>query len=33
MDRFEAQIDIEAPADRVFAYVSDMMTHGDWSGN
>ena len=33
MDRFQESIDIKAPADRVFAYVSDMTTHEDWSGN
>jgi uncharacterized protein YndB with AHSA1/START domain len=33
MDRFEESIDVKAPAERVYAYVSDMTTHEDWSGN
>src|SRR6185369_8613054 len=33
MQRFEERIDVAAPVDRVYAYVSDMTTHEDWSGN
>ena len=33
MKRFEARTTIQAPADRVYDYVSDMTTHADWSGN
>jgi uncharacterized membrane protein len=33
MKRYEERITIEAPADRVYAYVSDMTTHAEWSGN
>jgi uncharacterized membrane protein len=33
MKRFEDRIDVKAPAERVYAYVSDMTTHEDWSGN
>ena len=33
MQRFEERIDINASAERVYAYVSDMTTHEDWSGN
>lgn len=33
MKRFEERITVDVPADRVFAYVSDMTTHGEWSGN
>ena len=32
MKRFEERIDIEAPADRVYAYVSDFPRHGEWGG-
>jgi hypothetical protein len=24
---------IQAPADRIYACVSDITTHGDWAGN
>jgi uncharacterized membrane protein len=33
MTRFEDQITIDAPADRVFAYVSDFTRHGEWAAN
>lgn len=33
MKLFEERITIEVPAERVYAYVSDMTTHADWSGN
>ena len=33
MKRFEERIDVRAPAERVYGYVSDMTTHEDWSGN
>ena len=32
MKRFEERIDIEAPGDRVYAYVSDFARHGEWGG-
>jgi hypothetical protein len=28
--RFEECTTIQAPADRIYAYVSDMTTHADW---
>lgn len=31
MNRIERQIVIEAPADRVFAYVSDFTRHPEWA--
>jgi hypothetical protein len=31
--RFEEHTTIQAPADRIYAYVSDMTTHGDWAGD
>lgn len=33
MRRWEQKIEIKAPADRVFAYVSDFARHGEWSGH
>lgn len=33
MKRFERSISINAPADKVFAYVSDFNRHGEWSGH
>jgi uncharacterized membrane protein len=31
MKRWEEKVAIEAPADKVFAYVSDFTRHGDWA--
>lgn len=33
MKRFEERIEVKAPAERAYGYVSDMTTHEDWSGN
>jgi len=33
MRRWEESIEINAPADKVFAYVSDFTRHGDWSSH
>jgi len=33
MERWEDRISVQAPADRVFDYVSDFTRHGEWSGN
>jgi len=33
MKRFEDQIDIAAPATRVFDYVADFTRHSEWAGN
>jgi len=33
MKRFEATTTIKAPADKVFAYVSDFTHHPDWAGH
>jgi len=33
MKRFEAKTTITAPAEKVFAYVSDFNHHPDWSGH
>jgi uncharacterized protein YndB with AHSA1/START domain len=33
MTRFEDLITIDAPTDRVFAYVSDFTRHGEWAAN
>lgn len=33
MDKWEESTTIKADADRVFAYVSDMKNHADWSGH
>ena len=33
MKRWEESITIKAPADKVFAYVSDFARHGEWAGN
>jgi uncharacterized membrane protein len=33
MHRWDEQIDINAPAESVFAYVSDFARHGEWSGH
>jgi len=33
MKRYEEQITINAPADKVFAYVSDFTRHGEWAGH
>ena len=33
MKRWDEQIDIDAPADKVFSYVSDFTRHGEWSGH
>jgi uncharacterized membrane protein len=33
MKRFEESTTINAPADKVFAYVSDFTRHGEWSGH
>jgi uncharacterized membrane protein len=33
MKRFEDKISIQAPAGRVFDYVSDFTRHGEWGGH
>ena len=33
MKRFEDRISIQAPAKRVFDYVSDFPRHSEWGGN
>lgn len=33
MSRWEETISIAAPAEQVFAYVSDFTRHGEWSGH
>jgi uncharacterized membrane protein len=33
MKRWEESIAISAPADKVYAYVSDFTRHGEWSGH
>jgi uncharacterized membrane protein len=33
MKRFERSISINAPADKVFTYVSDFTRHGEWGGH
>lgn len=33
MKRWEEQITMNAPTDKVFAYVSDFTGHGEWSGH
>ena len=33
MKAYEEQISINAPADKVFAYISDFTKHGEWAGN
>jgi uncharacterized membrane protein len=33
MKTYQEQISIDAPADKVYAYVSDFTTHGEWAGN
>ena len=33
MKRWEKSVSINAPADKVFAYVSDFTRHGEWSSN
>jgi uncharacterized protein YndB with AHSA1/START domain len=33
MKRFEDRISIQAPAGRVFEYVSDFARHGEWGGH
>ena len=33
MKPYEEQISINAPADKVYAYVSDFTRHGEWAGN
>jgi uncharacterized protein YndB with AHSA1/START domain len=33
MKRFEDKISIQAPAGRVFDYVSDFSRHGEWAGH
>ena len=33
MKRAEEQITVKAPAEKVFAYVSDFPRHSEWSGN
>jgi uncharacterized protein YndB with AHSA1/START domain len=33
MKRFEDRISIDAPAGRVFDYISDFTRHGEWAGN
>lgn len=33
MKRFEERISIDAPAGRVFDYVSDFSRHGEWGGH
>jgi uncharacterized membrane protein len=33
MKRWEERIVVGAPADEVYAYVSDFMRHGEWSGH
>jgi uncharacterized membrane protein len=31
--QYEEQITVKAPADKVYAYVSDFMRHGEWGGH
>jgi hypothetical protein len=33
MKRFERSISINAPVDKIFAYVSDFTRHGEWGGH
>ena len=33
MDRVEERTVIEAPAERIYGYVSDFSRHGEWSGH
>jgi uncharacterized membrane protein len=33
MKRFEERISVGAPADKIFAYVSDFQRHGEWASN
>lgn len=33
MKRWEERITVSAPPDKVFAYVSDFMRHGEWSAH
>lgn len=33
MKQYEEQITINAPADKVYAYVSDFTRHGEWAGH
>ena len=33
MKRWEKSVDVNAPADKVFAYVSDFAHHAEWSGH
>jgi len=33
MKRFERSTTINAPADKIFAYVSDFTRHGEWGGH
>jgi uncharacterized membrane protein len=33
MDRYEASIQIQAAAERVYAYVSDFTRHSEWASN
>ena len=33
MKQYEEQITINAPADKVYAYVSDFTRHGEWGGH
>ena len=33
MKKYEEQITINAPADKVYAYVSDFPRHGEWAGH
>jgi len=33
MKTYEEQISIDAPADKVYAYVSDFTKHGEWGGH
>ena len=33
MKTYEEQISINAPADKVYAYVSDFTKHGEWGGH
>ena len=33
MKQYEEEITINAPADKVYAYVSDFTRHGEWAGH
>jgi hypothetical protein len=33
VQRFQASIEISAPAEQVFTYVSDLLRHGEWAAH